>query len=395
MSAPAADRRAALLAYCARGLDLAERAGYRSFDPFDGLDCPCGRALFRISKAGARIAVQVGARSGATPRRLAGVGMRTEAKAVADLLSTACVLEESGAGDPRRPERLVELLLGLAVPTEHGQGWGLSFPCASRFVRAEAMTPNAYTTACAAGALLDAAAVLRRDDLVAAATAALSFVTEDLGWIRRPEGDYLRYWPGLDAPITNVQALVASVAARTARASGEERWSETAQVLARSVVVAQRGDGSWRYSEDGSADFVDSFHTGFVLDGLRGFLTWAGTSVHEVRVALERGLEYFRAHLFDERSALPRARSDGRPTHDPQAVAQCAVTLSSDGSPAGLDGAWRTFGHFPELDEGRLVRPRGLSPASYLSLRWHVGPAVLAAARMLELAGHPAPTGGE
>jgi hypothetical protein len=396
MTIPAGKRRAVLLAYCQRGLSLAAEAGYRSFDPFDALDCPVGRVLFRASHLGARVAVQAGLRSGASPRRAFGIPMRTEAKAVADLLAAASVLSGYKAGATASVDDLVDLLSGLSVPTPHGRGWGLSFPYASRFVQADAMTPNAYTTTCVAGALLDAAVHARRDDLVGLVSEAVSFVTEDLGWIRRPQGNYVRYWRGVDMPITNVQALVALLAVRTAAATGDERLREMAHVLVRSVLNAQRGDGSWRYSEDGGAEFVDSFHTGFVLEALKGFVPLGESGiVREVESALEIGYVYFRAHLLDGESGLPLATSDGATTSDPQSVAQCAATLASSGVPNDLETAWRTFGHFPVLERERVMQPRGISGGSFLSLRWHVGPAVLAAARMIERIEHAVAAGHE
>jgi hypothetical protein len=382
---PDVGRQPVLLAYCQRGLSLAEEAGYRSFDPFDALDCSLGRVLFRSSQLGARMAVQAGLRSGASPRRAFGIAMRPEAKAASDLLASASVLARRGESPTASLDPLIDLLKSLAIQTPHGRGWGLSFPYASRFVRADAMTPNAYTTTCVAGALLDAAVQVGRDDLVDLVLEALSFISDDLGWIRRSKGDYVRYWLGVDTPITNVQALVALLAMRTGTATGDEQLCGMAHELVHSTVSAQRSDGSWRYSEDGGADFVDSFHTGFVLEALSEFVPLAGSGVApDVEAAVELGYAYFREHLFDIESGLPLAMSDGRSTTDAQAVAQCAETLSASGRPEDLTKAWQVFSHFPVLERERLIQPRGISPGTFLSLRWHVGPAVLAAARMAE-----------
>lgn len=360
--------------YARRGLETAAESGWRSFDPFDALACPLGEVVRRRSRLGARVMVQAGLRVGPAPRMALGIRPRREAKALADLLATAVL-----AGEDAGP--LADLLLDEAVTTPHGRGWGLSFPYASRFVAVEARTPNAYTTASAASALLDAARAFGREDLAAIACEGLRFVTEDLGWIRRREGDYVRYWPGSDVPITNVQALVAAVAARAARLGGDGSLRSAAESLAASVVAAQREDGSWRYSEDGAADFVDSFHTGFVLEGLHGYLA-AGGADDGVSRSLEAGHRYFTSHLVESSTGLPLARGDGRPTTDPQSVAQCAQTLAGSGRPGDLEAALATFRHFPTLDGDLLARPRGLHRARLLSLRWAVAPAALAAARL-------------
>jgi hypothetical protein len=69
------------------------------------------------------------------------------------------------------------------------------------------------------------------------------------------------------------------------------------------VLEAQRSDGSWFYSVDGARDFVDHFHTCFVLKALAKIEQMTG---HEgCREAINRGLSYYLEHLFDE-NGLPK-----------------------------------------------------------------------------------------
>jgi hypothetical protein len=69
------------------------------------------------------------------------------------------------------------------------------------------------------------------------------------------------------------------------------------------VLSSQQSDGSWFYSVDGVRDFVDHFHTCFVLKALakiEGLIGHAGC-----RRAIEFGMDYYVRQLFDE-SGLPR-----------------------------------------------------------------------------------------
>jgi len=64
------------------------------------------------------------------------------------------------------------------------------------------------------------------------------------------------------------------------------------------VLSAQQPDGSWFYASDGVRDFVDHFHTCFVLKALAKIEALTG---HEgCRKALEAGVAYYVEHLFDE-----------------------------------------------------------------------------------------------
>jgi squalene cyclase len=69
------------------------------------------------------------------------------------------------------------------------------------------------------------------------------------------------------------------------------------------VLQAQQPDGSWFYAMDGVRDFVDHFHTCFVLKALAKI----GSVVDHVgcRQAMEAGVGYYVRNLFDD-SGLPK-----------------------------------------------------------------------------------------
>lgn len=69
------------------------------------------------------------------------------------------------------------------------------------------------------------------------------------------------------------------------------------------VLQSQKDDGSWFYAEDGVRDFVDHFHTCFVLKSLAKIE--AATGHEGCRRAIERGVKFYVENLFDEQG-LPR-----------------------------------------------------------------------------------------
>jgi hypothetical protein len=69
------------------------------------------------------------------------------------------------------------------------------------------------------------------------------------------------------------------------------------------VLESQNSDGSWPYAVDGSRDFVDHFHTCFVMKALAKIHTLTG---HPGCLdALDRGVTYYLEHLFAS-DGLPR-----------------------------------------------------------------------------------------
>ena len=270
------------------------------------------------------------------------------------------------------------MLADLRTHTPAGCGWGLSFPYVSRFGPIALGSPNVYTTTNVCQALLDSEGASGESvaipELVAAAR---RFLIEDLGRFSFGGSLWFRYAPGGTAPIVNVQASAASLFARLAWAHADEESKPFAHEAAATAVGAQRRDGSWPYSVDGSGEFVDGFHTGFTLEGLAGYRALAGAeAVAGTEEALAKGLSYFESHLITP-TDIPREYADGAPTTDAQTVAQCAQTLALCGGAGGLERALRIW----RQTVSRHLDPR---PEEPLSLRWTLGPAVLATAHVLD-----------
>lgn len=83
----------------------------------------------------------------------------------------------------------------------------------------------------------------------------------------------------------------------------DARFREVADRNLNFVLEAQNSDGSWYYAKDGQRSFVDHFHTCFVLKALAKIEALTGQP--ECTAAIERGIEYYVQHLFDD-SGLPR-----------------------------------------------------------------------------------------
>jgi hypothetical protein len=84
--------------------------------------------------------------------------------------------------------------------------------------------------------------------------------------------------------------------------SHREHWL-TAERNLNFVLENQNADGSWPYAVDGVRDFVDHFHTCFVMKALAKIHTMTGHA--GCQAALTRGVEYYLEHLFDA-DGLPR-----------------------------------------------------------------------------------------
>jgi hypothetical protein len=113
--------------------------------------------------------------------------------------------------------------------------------------------------------------------------------------------------PSCPCFVVNASAYRAYLLTRAAIDLSDPRYARAAQGNLNYVLEAQEADGSWRYATDGGRDFIDHFHTCFVLKALAKIQ--ALTDNDDCTKAIERGVQYYLKNLFDDDGdPLPFAR---------------------------------------------------------------------------------------
>jgi hypothetical protein len=103
--------------------------------------------------------------------------------------------------------------------------------------------------------------------------------------------------------VINASAYRAFLLMSAALQFGRDDYRRIAERNLNFVLEAQQPDGSWYYSVDGVRDFVDHFHTCFVLKALTKIEQL--TSHEGCRKAIKAGTDYYVRHLFDQ-NGLPK-----------------------------------------------------------------------------------------
>lgn len=150
--------------------------------------------------------------------------------------------------------------------------------------------------------------------------------------------------------VINASAYRSFLLMRAAIDFSEPQFEKAAMRNLAFVLESQNADGSWYYSTDGARDFVDHFHTCFVLKALAKIE--ALTQNKACTQAIERGVEYYTKNLFDDEglpkpfSRRPRMTVYRRELYDYAECINIAVLLK---------------GRFPELDNiaARLIHLDG------------------------------------
>ena len=111
------------------------------------------------------------------------------------------------------------------------------------------------------------------------------------------------YTPHDQGKVVNASAYRSGLLVLAAKFLDREDYLKTAALNVNFVLETQKPDGSWPYAVDGVRDFVDHFHTCFVMKGLaKVFLLTGDQRVFE---ALARGLDYYLKNLFSA-DGMPR-----------------------------------------------------------------------------------------
>jgi hypothetical protein len=145
---------------------------------------------------------------------------------------------------------------------------------------------------------------------------------------RTATGDCLSYFADRQASVHNANMLGAGFLARTAAHCGREDYLRVARSAMEYSCLRQRPDGSWWYGEEDKYRWIDNFHTGYNLDGLKHYLD--ATRDGTFRPHLDKGLRFF-ANNFFESDGCPKYYHDRTYPVDIQCAAQAIDTLAGFG----------------------------------------------------------------
>lgn len=111
------------------------------------------------------------------------------------------------------------------------------------------------------------------------------------------------YTPFDKVGVVNASAYRASALTSAADFFGDDRFLMLARPNLNFVLESQKADGSWPYAVDGKRDFVDHFHTCFVMKALAKI--YLLTNDGNCLAALARGMDFYLENLFAD-DGMPR-----------------------------------------------------------------------------------------
>ncbi len=270
-----------------RLIELGAAAYWRGPDPYDGLFVRWPAPLVAGPRRRQAI-IQLHARAPLDVRRLYRCRHSLVPKAPALLGQAAARLFAAG-DDPHLRELACDALRTLAADTTCGEeGWGYPWATQTRWSYYPAASPNIVATAFSANALAEASLTLEEPAWRLRAQRAARWVLGDL--FLADEG-YFAYHGHSDRLVHNANLLGAALVHELAL----DGAAEAVRIAIARTLDAQRPDGTWPYGEAAGLEWVDSFHTGYVLDSL---CRLEGVDPR-IPAAIERGARVYASGFFD------------------------------------------------------------------------------------------------
>jgi hypothetical protein len=269
---------------------------FAGYDPYDSLNASRLPAFFRATPRRRQLVVQIGKRSPVNMRPLFGIPPHRHSKALA-LVASAYARLHRLERDPTRQSLAESFLSELEARATKGRdtiAWGYEFDVQTRWAFYPRGTPNIIVTTFVAHAFLDWFELTGDSPLLATAASAVRYLNDEL--LRATDRSYYSYVPGSGVLIHNANVLGCALTSRVARLMGDLGLQATARRAAEASLQAQQRDGLWPYGRGPGLEWVDGFHTAYVLDGLCE-LGEAGPD-EAIRDALRTGFAAYSSTLF-------------------------------------------------------------------------------------------------
>jgi polysaccharide biosynthesis protein VpsJ len=303
---------------------------FGGWDPYDALAPTSWRVPFAVSGLEARLLTQSVKKSPVPLEPVLGIAPTRSAYTLGESLAAAARLVACGVVDLRQHAvALVRDLRATRAAGYPGASWSSPFDVVTRFARFPRSVPNIVVTAFVARGLNEATQAGISDcrqDLEGIA----DFVVQALPRAADDTGIHFGYTPQSADVILNSNMLAAMTLADLSRTVDCDGLVDLAVAAARFTAARQRADGSFPYSARGRADWVDGFHTSFILQGLRSVLDVVDDNL--VRQCHARGLMYYCERLLC---------ADGRP----RATARRAWPLDAMSASQAIELLRRELSH--------------------------------------------------
>jgi rhamnogalacturonyl hydrolase YesR len=303
-----------------------ERANWKGYDTFDGLSSPLAPVLTFNNPLLKQLWQQGVRRFPVNLRPILGIkpGMSTKGMGFFAQGYLRMYQVHGEQAYLEKAEFCLRWLMENRNPEFQGHCWGNHFDYQSRGGNIAKGCPTIVWTGLIGHAFVDAYEILGKKEYLDVAASACEFIVNELGWQEFPEGLLLRYYPNSNNLIHNSSMIGASLLARVDSLDSNPRYRDIAERAIQYTLHHQTREGAWHYGVGEKWAWIDSFHTGYVLEALAIFVRATGATKYQP--VLEKGYKFF-VETFFLPDGTPRYYDHKTLPIDIQCASQAVQTL--------------------------------------------------------------------
>ena len=275
-----------------------EKNDYQGYDTFDGLNAKFARPLTFESNFLRTVLQQGVRRFPINLRPVLGIPKSHSTKGMG-FLARAFIRLHEATGQKAwadKAEFALQWLIDHQSPNYSGACWGNHFDYQSRSFYLPKGVPTIVWTSLIGHAFLDGFDHFKNDTYLNVAVSACDHILRDLATHADGDSVCISYIPGQNKQVHNSNTLGASLLARTYSHTGNEAYRALAEKAIKYTAKYQRADSSWYYGEPANLHWVDNFHTAYVLDCFKYYMTATGD--HRFEKNLQGGYDYWKNTFF-------------------------------------------------------------------------------------------------
>jgi rhamnogalacturonyl hydrolase YesR len=274
-----------------------EEHDYKGYDTFDGLSAWVRPLTFETKLL--RTVLQQGIRRfPLNTRPVLGVRPDRSTKGMGFIARGFMRLHQA-TGDPLWGERAKSTLDWLIENQSKGYSgacWGNHFDYQCRSFYLPKNVPTIVWTAHIGHAFVDAYEHFHDERYLQVAASACEHILRDLEVFVEGDGVCISYIPTENKQVHNSSTLGAALLSRVYSHNRNEAYRALAQKAMTYCWNHQRENASWYYGEKENLHWVDNFHTAYVLDCFKHYITSTGDTKFKEKML--RGYEYWKKTFF-------------------------------------------------------------------------------------------------
>lgn len=307
-----------------------EKEHYSGYDPYDALKSPLFKLPFfrknKIVRFGAQQFIKrfpINLRPLIfVPKGLNPVSLGLAMQGYTAMGKNGILTENEVAS---KCEPLINQLVNLVPKGYSGACWGYDFDWEARYANIPAYQPTIVATGFITNALFQYFKYTGNKIAFNLCESACNFLSNDLNIFEDSDGTIcFSYSPFDNDQVFNASMKGVRLLSQVYSINKDESHFTLAKKGAAFVSKYQQPDGSWKYAALNKGEWIDNYHTSYVLDCFDEFQKCCDDNTYADQIV--HGFEFYLNNFFDE-GCIPKFYNNNRFPVDCTSAAQSILTL--------------------------------------------------------------------